>query len=435
MDYRNSARMEVQRLRKDGYTFEWTDRGDNVYDVTAFRNGTPAPEAFSHHLESAIGAVLAEELETGPPDSVRLAGDAFDFGEVGSADFAAMDLSVDWLIHDFLASSGAMLLAGPKKTLKTGLMVDLAISLAIEHGAFLGAFRSPKPRRVVFVSAESGKLALRLRADSVCRSIGVQLAAVENLYWAFEAPKFSNAQHLAAIGEMLERRKPEVLIIDPAYFCLDGEGAGNLFQMVDQLKPVADLCERAGCVLILAHHTTKALQPGAVPELADMQWSGFPEFAAQWCLLNRRTPYEPGSGEHDLIMSVGSRALFGGGGLHAVDVHEGDYRDLQWHVEVSSGADAMAELRKEAAKEKTRAQNEREAAKVDTIRNQIVRHFGDSGEKFTKREVRDVAGRSKALPEALLQMVESGELTETTKTVGNNNRKVEAYQFVQEPPE
>jgi len=101
-----------------------------------------------------------------------------------------------------------------------------------------------------------------------------------------------------------------------------GEGARNLFTVGQFLKPISKICRETGCAVLIVHHCKRdkldSFQPAT---LADIAWSGFAEFSAQWILLSRRWRYDPQSGRHDLWLSCGGRS--GHSSVWALDVDEG----------------------------------------------------------------------------------------------------------------
>ena len=134
-------------------------------------------------------------------------------------------------------------------------------------------------------------------------------------------PQLEDSKHLDALERMIEEKRCEVLVVDPLYLCMSGADAANLFVQGSLLRRVSEICQRHGVALVLCHHTRKrgkARNQGEfdAPELDDLAWAGFAEFARQWLLLGRREPYEPGTGEHRLWLSVGGSA--GHGGLWAL---------------------------------------------------------------------------------------------------------------------
>lgn len=92
--------------------------------------------------------------------------------------------------------------------------------------------------------------------------------------------------------------------------------------MGELLDAIGSVFEECNSTLLLVHHTTKHVPPGEPLQLDNLAFAGFAEFAAQWLLLNRRTPYQLGSGHHELWLSMGARA--GHGGLYGVDAAVGD---------------------------------------------------------------------------------------------------------------
>jgi hypothetical protein len=262
-----------------------------------------------------------------------------------------------YLIKGILVLGQPCIIAGPKKALKTSILIALAVALAAGL-RFLGHFIVTAPVKVVILSGESGMATLQETARRICQSMKVCLSGIDDLLWSDFLPRFDNPQHLAGLERMLRETGCKVLIIDPAYLAMPGTDAANLFIQGTLLRQISDLCQRNGVGLILAHHTRKK---GRVrnssdydpPELDDMAWAGFSEFARQWLLIGRRGAYEPGTGEHKLWLSVGGSA--GHSGLWAVNVDEGPSgAPRHWNVELLSPDEA------------------REQKKSGTIRDRIL---------------------------------------------------------------
>jgi hypothetical protein len=104
-----------------------------------------------------------------------------------------------------------------------------------------------------------------------------------------------------------------------------------------------------------------------------MAWAGFQEFARQWILLGRREQYEPGTGEHELWLSVGGSA--GHSGLWGLDISEGvSGQPRHWNIELSTPDQA------------------REEKKGGTLRQRILAAAKEFSEGETKTTILETAG-------------------------------------------
>jgi hypothetical protein len=166
------------------------------------------------------------------------------------------------------------------------------------------------------------------------------------------------------LRDLLLARKPEILVIDPAYLTLlaGGEGgadiAKNVFGMGMVLGRLADLCRPLNIQLILLHHTNTTLRIGDKPELSHIAFAGFQQFCRQWIGLNRRTPFEH-DGRHELIMVAGGSAGHCGEWHLAIDegIMNDAFEGRKWLVQVEQASESRAH---EQAERKENAESKRE---------------------------------------------------------------------------
>ena len=129
---------------------------------------------------------------------------------------------------NMLVAGQPCMVAGPKKGMKTSLLIALAIALATGR-PFLDNFAVTRPCKVIILSGESGMATLQETARRICRSMEVSLADLDNLIWSDWLPRLDNPQHLDGLERTIEETQCEVLIVDPAYLCMPGADASNLF--------------------------------------------------------------------------------------------------------------------------------------------------------------------------------------------------------------
>jgi hypothetical protein len=289
---------------------------------------------------------------------------------VTSAVFATGDYRQEWLVKRLMVKGQPMIVAGPQKTLKTSILVDLVISLASGR-PFLSHFDVYKPQRVLFLSGESGAGTLQETALRVAAAKGVDLAGLP-IFWQFDLPQLALLGDLVELEDGLRRHQADAFVLDPVYLSLLSGGgdidARSVFEMGNHLRNVAAVCQRAGATPILAHHANRRVEVGGPMELGHLAYAGFPEFARQWLLLNRVRPYD-GDGEHALWLSAGGSA--GQGGLWQLNVSEGvlgdNFTGRRWKVAMESPTDARqsaAEAREEAEAEKRRKEHAKQETRV-----------------------------------------------------------------------
>jgi hypothetical protein len=277
---------------------------------------------------------------------------------------------------------------------------------------------------VAILSGESGKFTLQESAHRIACAHGVDLADCR-IWWEDRLPQIANEQHLAALADAIHEHSIRVCLLDPAYLCLlsgdtQGRQASNMFDVGGLLLGLNDVTRETGCGIILAHHTRKnPTEKFAIPELQDLAFAGFSEFARQWILLNRRMDYEPGTGHHDLWLAVGGSA--GHSGAYACTVDEGvvndDFTGRFWRVTVTPATEAINQAR-------TDRESERETARSARIRSdadRIEALLRNSSEPQTRNELRTELGLSDTyFVPAFADLLRRAAIETTTKRAANN---------------
>lgn len=325
---------------------------------------------------------------------------------IGASELAHTDYTPEWLVEGVLVARQPCLIGAPKKGMKTSMAIDLGVSIA-SGLHFLGEFAVPKPVTTIIISGESGGSAIQSTTQRVCHSKGIRVADLEGRYYVgFELPRLSDDEDLKELAELIQEVNAGVVIIDPLYLCLaSGSSNGrqidmaNLFQVGPLLLAVAKTCLDAGATPILIHHNKlTGGDPDGKPELGNLAFAGIQEFARQWVLLARRSRFVPGSGKHELWLTVGGS--IGHSGEWAVDVHEGtmerDFSGRTWEVTVKTNGDAIAE-----EKADKQAQARTKAAEAEVSRS-INHHEHEDKILAALRQLGGQASRSKTYGAAKL---------------------------------
>jgi len=277
---------------------------------------------------------------------------------------------IEYDVAGILAARQPAIVAAVSKCMKTSTCCDLSLSLAI-GGNFLGRWPVPKARRVYLTSNESGEAVIADTLRRICEAAGVDMPSVENLLFGSVLPKMGSAAHEKALRKFLKAEGVEVLVIDPLYKAMPGGDVENLFITGELVSGVSDICAELGVTLVVVHHCKKRRRddPYGPSELESIAWAGFGEWARQWILLARREPYQPGTGEHKLWMSVGGSA--GHSGMWGLNINEGQYNPntpRRWDVEVLAAGD----VQHATIAERDQGRAKRRAEQLDADRKTVV---------------------------------------------------------------
>jgi len=351
------------------------------------------------------------------------------------AELVAAKFELRYLIDNILAADQPLLLAGSKKTLKTSLLVDLVISLAMA-GSFLGYFKTNEAARVGLMTGESGLPTLQETVIRVSNAAGIDPAGIGGLVVTDDIPILTDLRHLDALAEWIKEYELGLVAIDPFYLALDDSvDAASLFAVGKVLRNLTRVCKDAGANLILCHHTRKNIvNPNDPPELEDIAWAGSQEWARQWLRVSRREKYEPGTGEHRLWLVSGGSA--GHGGCWALDINEGTRATPGgrfWDVQVNNADEARQAMRDRQQQSREREKEEARQRRLDQHRSKIVRAMLRHPTGETSRAIRDAAGLSGGdFTKAMASLLEDGTVTQCEITKGNRRTPYDGYKLAYE---
>ena len=323
-------------------------------------------------------------------------------------DDAAFEL--DFRIDHTLVAGQPTILAGGKKSLKTSLLIDLGISLAM-GGFFLGKLKVNRACRVGIMSGESGMAVIQETARRICSAAGYRLADIGGLVFSEVLPRFDSPEDMSRLRQFVQGNELEVVCIDPTYLAMPGADAGNLFIQGAMLREVNRVCADTGCQLILVHHTRKTgkIDPWEPPELEDISWSGFQEWTRQWLLLSRRERYEPGTGVHRLWLSCGGSA--GHSALWALDVSEGVQPNRFWDVNVAHADEARETSRERREATRDAEQDQRRQRRLTADTQAIVNGMAKYPDGETERTLHGASGLyGQRFRTALAELVQTGDV-------------------------
>ena len=107
------------------------------------------------------------------------------------------------------------------------------------------------------LSGESGQATLKETLLRICKAKGLSHSDITKLRLSEWLPRFDSIHNLASLELAFQETAAEMLFVDPLYFCMSGENAGNLFSLGTALKPIKELRLKHGVSLVLIHHTCK----------------------------------------------------------------------------------------------------------------------------------------------------------------------------------
>lgn len=341
------------------------------------------------------------------------------------------DLKEEFIIEQVLIENQSKVVAGEFKTLKTTLLIMLALSLC-SGKKFLGRFEVFKKKRVLFCSAESGKRKIRNTIFAVAEQMDVNLAELRDsglLKLSWWVPKISSLEVMEYFKNEIDKAKAEVVMIDPLYHALDDQQASMILNG-QQLAALCNYVLDAGATPICCDHVKRSSENARNREpleLSDISGAGKAEYFRQWMLVSRRSKFQPEENRkpHELWLSIGGSE--GHSSQLALDVVE--TFDDSGHMDIEVSTQQRSELvqqTRESTKDKQEAKKDQAFnAKLD----KVIGFFQSSPNKL--RVIADIKAFmvcNSDLAKAIVVHLESKKLiTKYPQTVRRGVNKCDAY--------
>jgi hypothetical protein len=323
------------------------------------------PEQIQRVIECAYNQTVHDghfdnpvpEFEEIPEDPTPELGDPeeqdreklFGYNFLTADELLAKDLKLEYLVDQAFVGEGTMFIGGDQKTFKTGLAVDLLVSLST-GGPFLNHFKVNGTRSSALFTAEIGEVKAQLLLKSILHSKGFTRAPGIDI--VNEVPQFTfnrSASQLA--GDALHRlplylktRRPQVAVFDPLYLAIIGGEAGDMYGMGNVIDKIVKICKKFGVWAIFCHHSKKKTdstewQP---MRLADFYGTGPAQYARQWMLVSHSQPFHKGVAQ--LYATIGGSTQ-SREDVYNVRIDEGvtdEIADRRWDVTVDEPDETVA---------------------------------------------------------------------------------------------
>ena len=332
------------------------------------------------------------------------------------------DLKQEFLIENVLVEGQPCIIGDPKKCLKTSIMLDMAVSLA-SGIPFLRRFEVPVPKRVLVMSGESGLVTIRNTIRRIADSADLDPEEIDKLFICDRVPRLDNFSHIAILKKTLEDFCPDVVVFDPAYLMLTTDKPESLFATGGQLSAISLLCQIHGATIIIAHHNSKSSNVlGRTPDLDDLSWSGFAEFARQWILVSRNKAYDPMTGDQHIKMVVGGS--YGHGGEYDIHIQEGVFPDRRWDIEMMDLNGIIRQTAKKSATER----------KEEERRKRILKVFAQNSEPVSKTQIVKFSGVNNNHVSKIVGSLVSERIIEECSISGSRGPTAAGYRLVHVSP-
>ncbi|MBI1785566.1 AAA family ATPase, partial [Candidatus Sumerlaeota bacterium] len=166
---------------------------------------------------------------------------------------------LEFHIEGLLPRGGKMTISAPAKFGKSFLAIELGLTLAAGNCEFLGwKFGSPVPVHYLQVEIMDALMEARLRKLLETMPEGIDPDRAADNFFVQEiaetTPDLMNADGRTLAEKVIQRMKPEILIVDPLAFAFPGLEENAAESMGAALRYLTELGARHKCGVILIHH-------------------------------------------------------------------------------------------------------------------------------------------------------------------------------------
>jgi hypothetical protein len=353
------------------------------------------------------------------------------FRTYSMSELDGLDLDIDYILRNALVADTPGVFGGREKSLKTMIAIDCAVSVATGT-KWLGFFEPVQSLRSIYFCGEGGLTFVRDAVRRIAVSKGKNIGDLTGFSLCDEVPNLSSEKDLREVAAVIRDQEALLVFFDPLYLMMADQAgqATNVFAMGGLFQRLLRACRDVGATPIVIHHFRKNSVLGGEPDLADLAQAGCAEFAGQWLLIQRQTPYDDEMpGEHDLIIRLGSR--LGHSSKWALHVSEGTSSEpggRYWAPEVSR----LADLRARQKRDKEAANQRRQRERLDRNQAKILEAMADVGGSDTMTAIRSRAGLNPDnFQPAFAELQQAGKVVPCLVQKSNRRRPYDGFKLAE----
>lgn len=176
-----------------------------------------------------------------------------------------------WLVSRLIANDGYGVFAAEAKAGKTWASMDLALAVA-NGGSWLGRFDCSQGSVVYFCGEGSPGNTLR-RHNAICDFYDYRND--EAISYAHRVPHFGDIDHLTVLHEIIDERRPALVVIDPAYLAARGTNHTSIFDTGEVLENVQEVVQSVNAALCVVHHWNRGGRGKGQDRMSGAGWDAW----------------------------------------------------------------------------------------------------------------------------------------------------------------